>query len=112
MNRPGAAVHLAVLAGGDGAGTVCGVLAYDGHGRRHLHPVAADADTRRLSSLLGPRPPEQLSLPLADKLPSPTSAGQRWRTWVLPSIPTALRSLAPEQLAGAIAQQLTGGATP
>jgi hypothetical protein len=102
------AIHLAVLGDVTASGDdrFCGVLAYDGHGRRHLHPVAPTTPGPHLAACLAERGPRQLQLPLGDALPPPTSSGRGWRTWVLPTIPTSLRSLPPERLAAAFADQL------
>ena len=106
-----AAIHLAILGEvtASGADEVCGVLAYDGQGRRHLHPVTPRAPDASLSAWLIDGGPRQLQLPF-DNAPLPnTSTGRTWRTWVLPTIPTSLRTLPPEQLAAAFAHQLLTG---
>jgi hypothetical protein len=102
------AIHLAVLGDVTASGNdrFCGVLAYDGHGRRHLHPVAPRTAGPHLAACLAEGGPRQLQLPLGVSLPPPTSSGRTWRTWVLPTIPTSLRSLPPERLAAAFADQL------
>ena len=108
-----AAIHLAVLGEvtASGADEVCGVLAYDGQGRRHLHPVTPRTPDASLSAWLIDGGPRQLQLPF-DTAPLPTtSSGRTWRTWVLPTVPTSLRTLPPEQLAAAFAYQLTGVAS-
>jgi hypothetical protein len=103
-----AAIHLAVL--GDvtasGADRVCGVLAYDGHGRRHLHPITPMTPGTHFAECLGDRGPRQLQLQFGNALQPPTSSGRTWRTWVLPTVPTSLRTLPPERLAAAFADQL------
>lgn len=108
-----AAIHLAVLCviTTDGVDEVRGVLAYDGHGRRHLAPVTATVPTARLRPWLSTPAHRQLVLPLDDIPPSATSSGLTWRTWVLPTIPTGLRLLPPEQLASAFAEELLAVAT-
>jgi hypothetical protein len=102
------AIHLAVLGAvtGSGADQVCGVLAYDGHGRRHLHPVTPTPPGGSLSTWLSEGRPGQLQLPFGIALLPATSSGRTWRTWVLPTIPTSLRTLPPERLAAAFADQL------
>jgi hypothetical protein len=104
-------VHLAVLGDLDETGReqLCAVLAYDGLGHPHLHPLAPTTpapvlppDAQGASG--GPR---QLRLPIEGLPPTAASSGRAWRTWVLPSIPAALRSLPPHRLAAAFAQQLT-----
>lgn len=101
------AIHLALLADhepGHGSDSrVCAVLAYDGQGRRHLHPVSPATPAEHVGPLADSSAPRQLALPLDD---SPSSAGRTWRTWVLPTIPTALRTLPPERLVAAFAAQL------
>jgi hypothetical protein len=106
-----AAIHLAVLAEltASGADQVSGVLAYDGRGRRHLHPVTPPAPGGSLSAWLTERGPRQLQLPLDAALLAATSSGRTWRTWVLPTVPTSLRTLPPERLAAAFADQLLTG---
>lgn len=101
-----AALHLAVL--GDSRDQLSAVMAYDGHHRRFLHPVAPRVSAARLSGWVADRSPCQLSLPLDGVGPAATSSGRTWRTWVLPSIPTALRTLPPDRLATAFAQLLAG----
>ena len=101
-----AALHLAVL--GDSDDELAAVMAYDGHDRRHLCPVASKVPAARLSAWVADRHPCQLPLPLDGTGPAATSSGRTWRTWVLPSIPTALRTLPPDRLAAAFAQLLTG----
>ncbi len=106
-----AAVHLAVLGDVTASGTdqVCGVLAYDGHGRRHLHPVTPTTPGASLAAWLTDGEPRQLQLPF-DTGPLPTtSSGRTWRTWVLPTVPTSMRTLPPERLAAAVADQLLTG---
>ena len=107
------AIHLAVLGAitSDGVDEVRGVLAYDGHGRRHLAPVTAAVPTARLRPWLATPVHRQLVLPLADLPLSATSSGLTWRTWVLPTIPTGFRLLPPEQLASAFAEELLEVAT-
>jgi hypothetical protein len=104
------ALHLAVLAdlAPCGVERLCGVLAYDGHGRRHLHPLTPATPPAGLGGLLERGGPRQLSLPFADPQLPASSGGRTWRTWVLPTIPTSLRRLPPEQLAAALADQLAG----
>jgi len=108
-----AAIHLAVLGviTADGVDEVRGVLAYDGHGRRHLAPVTAAVPTTRLRPWLPAAVHRQLVLPLDDIPPGATSSGTTWRTWVLPTIPIGLRLLPPEQLASAFAEELLEVAT-
>jgi hypothetical protein len=105
------AVHLAVL--GDvtasGADQVCAVLAYDDHGRRHLHHITPPAPGASLSAWLPEGRPGQLQLPLDTALLPATSSGRTWRTWVLPTIPTSLRTLPPERLPAAFAELLLTG---
>jgi hypothetical protein len=105
------AIHIAVLADVDRARTttITAVLAYDERGRRHLHPIAADVSAEQLIRLLAGTGSGQLRLPIIDGLPAPTSSGMRWRTWVLPTVPTSMRTLPPERLAAAVAQQLLTG---
>ena len=107
------AIHLAVLGGvtEEGVDEVRGVLAYDGHGRRHLHPVTTMIPTTRLRRWLSTPVHRQLVLPLDDTPPGATSSGTTWRTWVLPTIPIGLRLLPPEQLASAFAEGLLEVAT-
>ena len=107
------AIHLAVLGAitTEGVDEVRGVLAYDGHGRRHLAPVTAAVPTARLRPWLSTPAHRQLALPLDDIPPGATSSGLTWRTWVLPTIPTGLRLLPPEQLASAFAEELLEVAT-
>ena len=104
----GTAIHLAILSDPDphGGDTISAVVAYDGRGRRHLHPIPTPPPTELLTHLVGRPAAEQLQLPLVDGEPAPTSAGRCWRTWVLASLPAALRTLPPEQLAAALAEQL------
>jgi hypothetical protein len=104
-------IHLAVLSDPDthGTDTISAVLAYDARGRRHLHPVQTPPPPELLARLVGRVDPGQLQLPLELGTPAPTSAGRCWRTWVLPSVPTSLRTLPPEQLAAALAEQLHVG---
>ncbi|MFA9444436.1 hypothetical protein [Egicoccus sp. AB-alg6-2] len=106
------AVHLAVLGDLDEAGReqLCAVLAYDGVGHPHLHPLTPNTPAPALppdSQPGAPGRPRQLRLPLEGLPPTASSSGKAWRTWVLPSIPAALRSLPPHRLAAAFAQQLT-----
>ncbi len=108
---PGAiAIHLAVLADTASCGTVriCGVLVYDGYGRRHLHELASCPPPAQLHEVLSPGGIRQLQLPLIADAPTPSSGGHTWRSWVLPTIPTTLRALPPELLAAAVADQLSG----
>lgn len=107
------AIHLAVLGAitTDGVDEVRGVLAYDGHGRRHLAPVSAAVPSARLRPWLPTPAHPQLVLPLDDIPPSATSSGLTWRTWVLPTIPTGLRLLPPDELASAFAEELLAVAT-
>jgi hypothetical protein len=102
------AIHLAVLGAvtASGADQVCGVLAYDGHGRRHLHHVTPTLPGASLSAWLSEGRSGQLQLPLDIALLPATSSGRTWRTWVLPTIPTSLRTLPPERLAAAFADEL------
>lgn len=104
----GTAFHLAVLAdhGPTADATVCAVLTYDGRGRRHLQQIDPTPCAEELHRLMGGTSPAQLQLPLGDELPPPTSAGRSWQTWVLPSIPPTLRTLPPQELAAALADQL------
>ena len=106
-----AAMHFAVLGDVTASGTdqVCGVLAYDGHGHRHLHPVTPTTPDESLAAWLAEGEPRQLQLPLDTALLPGTSSGRTWRTWVLPSVPTSLRALPPEQLVAALADQLLAG---
>ena len=85
------AIHLAVLGDVTESGTdqVCGVLAYDGHGRRHLHPVTPTTPGDALATWLAEGRPQQLQLPFDVGLLPPTSSGRTWRTWVLPTVPTS-----------------------
>ena len=108
-----AAIHLAVLGviTEEGVDEVRGVLAYDGHGRRHLAPVTAAVPTTRLRPWLSVPVHRHLVLPLDDTPPGATSSGTTWRTWVLPTIPTCLRLLPPEELASAFAEELLEVAT-
>ncbi|MBS3941684.1 MAG: hypothetical protein KG028_12065, partial [Actinobacteria bacterium] len=106
------AVHLAVFGDLDEAGReqLCAVLAYDGVGHPHLHPLAQTAPAPALptdSQTGASGGPRQLRLPIEGLPPTASSSGRAWRTWVLPSIPATLRSLPPHRLAAAFAQQLT-----
>jgi hypothetical protein len=105
------AIHLAVLGEvtASGADQVCGVLAYDDYGRRHLHHITPTAPAASLSAWLPEDRPGQLQLPLDTALLPATSSGRTWRTWVLPTIPTSLRTLPPERLAAAFADLLLTG---
>lgn len=105
------AVHLALLGDLDDAGSeqLCAVLAYDGAGRGQLRPLAPTTTSAvRRATRQYPDGPCQLRLPLDDVLAASTSSGRTWRTWVLPSIPTSLRTLPPDGLAGALVRQLAG----
>jgi hypothetical protein len=105
------ALFLAVLSDAtdeDGPDQLCAVLAYDGCGRRHLHPLEPITSIRALARWLanpGARQ-RQLQLPLEGELPTASSSGRTWRTWVLPSVPLSLRALPPDRLAAAFADQL------
>ena len=101
-----AAWHLAVL--GDLGDQLCAVMAYDGYGHPYLHPVPAAISATRLSGWVAEHGPGQLRLDLDAVGPAATSSGRTWRTWVLPSVPTALRSLPPDRLAAAFADLLAG----
>jgi hypothetical protein len=105
------AIHLAVLGDVTESGTdqVCGVLAYDGHGRRHLHPVTPTTPGDSLAAWLTDGEPRQLQLPFDVGLLPTTSSGRTWRTWVLPTVPTSMRALPPDRLAAAVADQLLAG---
>ena len=102
------AIHLVVLAETTSCGTVriCGVMVYDGHGRRHLHELASCPPLAQLHEILAPAGIRQLQLPLIADAPTPSAGGRTWRSWVLPTIPTTLRALPPERLAAAFADQL------
>ena len=102
------AIHLAILSDPDmhGGDTISTVLTYDGRGRRHLHPLPTPPPPELLARLVDGAKPEQLRLPLVGATPAATSAGRCWRTWVLASLPTSLRTLPPEQLAAALVEQL------
>ena len=107
--RPAAAIHLAVLVDtppGTPSGQASAVLVYDGCGWRHHHVLDPPLPADRLALTTTPQH-GQLRLPLEGGTAAPTSSGLGWRTFVLPSIPTALRVVPRDRLAAAFAALLS-----
>lgn len=109
---PLAAIHLAVLVDAAGASTTTwqatAVLVYDGCGYRHHQLLDPPLPAERLA--LAEAGPGQLHLPIDGCVGASTSSGLRWQTIVLPSIPTGLRGLPPEELAATFAGRLVAAA--
>jgi hypothetical protein len=109
---PLSTIHLAVLAdhdpGAPADARVCAVLAYDGQGRRHLHPIVPATAAEHLEAITDGPAPYQLQLPVGPAGSCASSSGRTWRTWTLPTIPTSLRTLPPQLMVVAFADQLAG----